>query len=54
MVTDTLVCGMSETFEESDVSYFIWLVPPFALVLTLSAEADELRVVTTALKEEAA
>jgi hypothetical protein len=33
---DTLVQGMLEAFEVSGVCYFIWLVPPFALVLTLS------------------
>jgi hypothetical protein len=36
MVTDTLVWGMLEAFEVSGVCYFIWLVPHFALVLTLS------------------
>jgi hypothetical protein len=36
MVADTLVRGMSEAFEVRDVCYFIWLVPPFALVLILS------------------
>jgi hypothetical protein len=36
MVADTLVWQMSEAFEVSRVYYFIWLVPPFALVLTLS------------------
>jgi hypothetical protein len=36
MVANTLVRQMSEAFEVSRVCYFIWLVPPFALVLTLS------------------
>jgi hypothetical protein len=36
MVMDTLVQQMSEAFEVSRVCYFIWLVPSFALVLTLS------------------
>jgi hypothetical protein len=36
MVTDTLVRGMSEAFEVSGVCYFIWLIPPFVLVLTMS------------------
>jgi hypothetical protein len=36
MVANTLVQGMSEAFEVSRVCYFTLLVPPFALVMSLS------------------